>query len=132
MSVTTKVKTEQKAILYTVIYFENGVKKEIGCSKYSLDLYKKTLASEGATNITAIPRELPKYRKLLDEDIIEIRKYYYSKYTCYYRKLKLNQISKRTFNKIVKMLKNLKATCKNKSEFEIKFDEYKKSLTVIG
>lgn len=132
MSVTTKAKNEQKSILYTVIYFENGVKKEIGCSKYSLELYKKTLASEGATNITAIPRELPKYRKLLDEDIIEIRKYYYSKYTCYYRKLKLKQISKRTFNKIVKMLKNLKATCKNKSEFEVKFDEYKKSLTVIG
>lgn len=132
MTTKTKVKKAQIPFTYTVFYTEDGVQKGIGCSKFSLTKYIETLSSEGAEDIVAVPNKVVKPKKTINKNIVEIRKYYDSKYTCYYRKLKLNKIDQDTFMNIVKVLKELKSTCKDRLEFEKKFEEYKKSLTVTG
>ena len=129
MSTKVKEKQEREPMTYTILYSENGVNTQIGCSKYSLTRFIEELSSQGAENIVALPN---KTSKTINKNIVEIRKYYSSIYNHYYRKYKLNKIDQDTFDKIVITLRSLKKTSKTKAEFEKSFEEYKKTLTVIG
>lgn len=129
MSTKVKEKQEREPMTYTILYIKNGVNEQLGCSKYSLTRIIEELSSQGAENIVALPN---KTTKTIDKNIVEIRKYYSSNYNHYYRKYKLNKIDQDTFDKIVITLRDLKKTSKTKAEFEKSFEEYKKTLTVIG
>ena len=126
MSTKVKEKQERMPMTYTIFYIQNGVKTELGCSKYSLTRFIEELTSQGAESIVALPN---KVSKDINKDIVEIRKYYNSKYNHYYREHKLNKINDETFDNIVVTLRNLKKSCKTKTEFEKSFEKYKKTLT---
>lgn len=129
MGIKVKEKIERGPMTYTIVYMENGVNTQIGCSKYSLIKMVETLSSQGAENIIAIPNKIS---KSINENILEIRKYYNYNYNHYYREYKLNRLDQDVFNNIVDTLRSMKKTCQTQNEFEERFEEYKKTLTVIG
>lgn len=59
------------------------------------------------------------------------QKYYRSIYSAFFKQFKANKISEKQFRKILDDLKTMKEESATKVEFEIKFNEYKKTLTII-
>ena len=61
----------------------------------------------------------------------EIQKFYKSKYGFFYRKYKSNEMTEMEYKEAINKLKEIKSESDTIEEFEIKFNEYKKTLTII-
>lgn len=76
--------------------------------------FKKDLISKGGELISVEERALPKTK---GRNNFEKLKYYYSKYWIEKRRLDNKRITKKEFEKRIKLLKELREKCKTKSEF---------------
>lgn len=61
---------------------------------------------------------------------VEIQKYYKCKYQFFNRQYKSNKLTKKEFTEIIERLKLIKSESETLKEFETKFNEYKKTLTI--
>ncbi len=61
----------------------------------------------------------------------EIQKYYKSQYYFFNRKYKVDKITKEEFTQVINKLKEIKNKSETLEEIETKFNEYKKTLTII-
>lgn len=62
---------------------------------------------------------------------LEIQKYYKSQYYFFNRKYKADKITKEEFTQVINKLKEIKNKSETLEEIETKFNEYKKTLTII-
>ena len=118
--------------LYSIQYSEKGKNPiEFFCSEYSVKKIADFLKEHGYVVHIIEHKRLRAPKKELTNDEIEKTKYYNSKYSQYYRMYKKGTINKETFEKIKEILKVYKEVYKNKEILEKKFEEYKKTLTII-
>ena len=61
----------------------------------------------------------------------EIQKFYKTKYAFFNRKYKANKMTQTEYKEAINKLKEIKSESDTIEEFEIKFNEYKKTLTII-
>lgn len=62
---------------------------------------------------------------------LEMQKYYKSKYNFLTRKYKSNKITEEEYTQAMNKLKKIKNESETVEEFKTKFNEYKKTLTII-
>ena len=67
----------------------------------------------------------------VEDEKTKIQKYYNSQYYFFNKRYKLNQITKEEFTQVINKLKEIKNNNETFEEIETKFNEYKKTLTII-
>ena len=110
---------------FKIVYLLNGKTISTECSAYSLHEYIDKLIEDGSKVICLFAKN-NKSKKPLDENKVEMTKYYNSRYNYYYKQYKSNRIDKITFEKIKEELKTLRKGSKNVKEFADKFVIYEK------
>lgn len=118
--------------VYSIIYIKDEEECLIDCSVYSLNNYKRQLQNKGCEIIDIVPHKIEKITKIQKDDRNKIakQKYYSARYTMFYRKYKSNKIDRTLFDSVIEVLKELKKECRTKTEFEKRFEEYKKTLDI--
>lgn len=110
--------------LFDIKYSENNKNDIISCSESSLKHFKEWASINGRKIISITERLQPKKTiKPFNKDIMEKKKFYYSKYSTEKSRLNRNKISKEEFEERLALLKRLKEECKTKSEFKRKYEK---------
>lgn len=110
--------------LFDIVYKINNKKVKNSISEVIFFDFKTDLINRGGEIISVEERGLPKRKKKnSDRNSIEKSKYYYSKYGTEKRRLDNKRITKREFEKRIKLLKELREECKTKSEFKRNYEK---------
>lgn len=120
--------------VYNIVYIKDEERCSIDCSIYSLNNYIKQFENKGYEIVDLVPHEIQKTKTrrttIKDRNKVAKQKYYMAKYTMFYRKYKSNKIDETLFDTIINVLKEFKEECRTKTEFEKKFEKYKKTLDI--
>lgn len=111
---------------YSIVFSSNNQETtKSTCTEYSLTKLVEKFIEEDAKILCIVRHPEPlKDKKQLDLDKVKKNKFYNSKYSNYLKRYKNGKITEKEYIEIKEVLKELKNECKDKAEFEAKFQEY--------